>query len=152
MGVVVYSVVRRYMTHTSPGTFTRFDGSQELPVKISLTPGDAIVGWYRNPPPWERYFVVFTQEAIYVVDDERVERIAVTDIVGYESPKSKTDITGLRVLTRDGFRFVRISGSFGPGGSHKDAFSFFSVIRAIAHGNRVSRTDDGAPDDEADGS
>jgi len=137
MAVLVYSVVRRHMKRTSPGAFTRFDGSQEVPVQLQLAENETIVGWYRNPPPWEHYLIVFTSDAFYVVDDGRIERIAVSDILGYESPKSKTDITGLRVLTKDGFRFIRVAGSFGPIGNQKDAFSFLMVVRAIVPGDPV---------------
>jgi hypothetical protein len=131
MGVLVYSVVRRHMKHTSPGAFTRFDGSTEVPAELSLAPGETIVGWYRNPVPWQHCLIVFTSEAFYVVDGERTDRIAVSDIVGYEEPKSTRDVTGVRVLTKDGFRFVRIAGSFGPSGNQKDAYSFIMVVRAV---------------------
>jgi hypothetical protein len=50
-------------------------------------------------------------------------------------PKSKRDVTGLRVQTPDGFRFLRVAGSFGPHGNYKDTFSFLGVIRAIANWN-----------------
>ena len=131
MATLVYSVVRRHMKRTSPGAFTRFDGASEPPVEVSLTHGETIVGWYRNPHPWQDNVIVFTSEAFIVVDGQRVERIPVGEIVGYESPKSKTDVTGVRVLTNDGFRFVRVAGSFGPSGSQKDAFSFIMVVRAL---------------------
>src|SRR5437868_5683280 len=109
MAVLVYSVVRRHMKHTSPGAFTVFDGTREPPVQLALASNEAIVGWYQNPPPWEHSLLVFTSEAFYVVDDERIDRIAIRDIVGYEDPGSKTDVTGVRILTKDGFRFVRVA-------------------------------------------
>ena len=79
--------------------------------------------------------LVFTDEAIYSMDGETVARIAIADIVWYESPKSKTDVAGVRVRTRDGFRFLRASGSFGPHGNQKDAFCLIQVILAIGRRN-----------------
>jgi hypothetical protein len=139
MGVLVYSVVRRHMKRTSPGAFTRYEEGAVLPMKVTPGPGETIVGWYRNPAPWQDAFIVFTSEALYVVDSDRIDRIAVADIVGYEDPKSKTDVTGVRVLTKDGFRFVRIAGSFGPSGNQKDAYSFIMVLRALIPGEPVVR-------------
>ncbi|XYH92479.1 hypothetical protein ACMHYB_31950 [Sorangium sp. So ce1128] len=131
MGVLVYSVVRRHMKHASPGAFTRYEEGAALPVEFTPSPGETIVGWYQNPAPWQDAFIVFTSEALYTVDGGRIGRLAVADIVGYEDPKSKTDVTGVRVLTKDGFRFVRIAGSFGPSGNQKDAYSFIMVLRAL---------------------
>lgn len=93
--------------------------------------GEPIVGLYRNPPPWEHTSIVFTLNAMYIVDSQNFERIAIDDIVDYEPPKSKTDVTGVRVLTRDGSRFVRVAGTFGPYGNRKDAFSFINMIRGL---------------------
>lgn len=137
MAVLVYSVVRRHMKRTSPGAFTRSEDGAAPPVELSLSPDDTVVGWYRNPAPWQESFVVFTSQAFYVVENGRTDRIAVADIVGYEDPKSKTDFTGVRVLTKDGFRFVRIAGSFGPSDNQKDAYSFIMVVRALIPGEPV---------------
>jgi hypothetical protein len=134
MAVLVYSVVRRHMKHTSPGAFTRYEEGAVLPVEFSLGTGETIVGWYRNPAPWQDAFVVFTSEALYIVNGGQIDRVAVADIVGYEDPKSKTDVTGVRLLTKDGFHFVRVAGSFGPGDRRKDAYSFIMVVRALVSG------------------
>lgn len=134
MGVLVYSVVRRHMKHTSPGAFTRYQDGDVLPVEVTRGPGETFVGWYRNPAPWQDAFIVFTSESLYVIDGDRMGRIPLADIVGYEEPKSKTDVTGVRVLTKDGFHFVRIAGSFGPYGNQKDAYSFIMVLRALIPG------------------
>ena len=145
MAVLVYSVVRRHMKRTSPGAFTVLEHAEALPIELLMGPGESAVGWYRNPPPWERYLVIFTSEALYLSEGERVERIPIADIVGYESPGSKTDVTGVRVLTNDGFRFVRVAGCFGPGGNQKDAYSFIMVVRALIPGTpTISFQDDGA--------
>jgi hypothetical protein len=122
------------MKRTSPGAFTVFDGTVEPPVKSSLAPNETVIGWYRNPPPWEHYVILFTSEAFYLVGGEHVERIPISDILGYEWPESKTDVAGVRVLTKDGFRFVRVSGSYGPSGQWKDAFSFIMVVSTLVPG------------------
>ena len=137
MAVLVYSVVRRHMKKTSPGAFTVADATMETPAKLALGPGESVIGWYRNPPPWEQQVIVFTSEAFYLVDDGQVERLPITDLTGYESPKSKTDVTGIRVLTKNGFHFVRIAGCHGPNGNYKDAFSFIMVVRALVPGTPV---------------
>ena len=131
MAALVYSIVRRHMKRTSPGAFTDQQAGGEVPTKLSLAADETIVGWYRNPAPWQQNLIIFTSEAFYVVDGERTDRIAIADIVGCEDPKSKADVTGLRVLTKDGFRFVRVAGSFGPSGNQKDAYSFLMVVRAL---------------------
>lgn len=145
MGVPVYSVVRRHMKRTSDRAFTVFDGSEPLPLELSLAPGESVVGWYRNPAPWERNLIVFTSEALYLVDDARIDRVGIKDLVGYESPHSKAEVTGVRLLTTDGFRFVRVAGSFGPNGNQKDAYSFIMVVRALIPGTpTISFQDEGA--------
>ena len=131
MMVVFYSVVRRYMKHTSPGSFTRFVPGLECPVPLVLETNEELVGWYRNPAPFETSIVVFTSNALVLSNDRRIDRIGISEIVACEPPASKTDATGLRIRTRIGFRFVRIAGSFGPAGNQKDVFSFFSVMRAV---------------------
>jgi hypothetical protein len=102
-----------------------------------LAPGEILVGRYRNPRPWEDCWVIFTSKSIYLVDEARVDRIPIEEIVGYESPGSKSDVTGVRVLTKGGFRFVRIAGCFGPNGNQKDAYSFIMVIRGLIPGTPV---------------
>jgi hypothetical protein len=119
------------MKRTSPGAFTVFNTTQEPPINVNVAPSEPLIGWYQNPPPWEDCVIVFTPEAFYIVNDGRVDRIAIKDIIGYESPKSKTDVTGVRILTKDGFHFVRVAGYFGPNGNQKDAYSFIMVVRAL---------------------
>jgi hypothetical protein len=135
--VLVYSVVRRHMKRTSERAFTTFDGAGALPIELLLEPGETVVGWYQNPSPWERSVIVFTSEALYSVDEGRIDRIAVKDIIGYENPASMRDITGVRVLTKDGFRFVRVAGCFGPNGNQKDAYNFIMVVRGLIPGEPV---------------
>jgi hypothetical protein len=119
------------MKRTSPGAFSEPGAKTELPVNLSLGPDETIVGWYQNPVPWQESLVIFTSDAFYVADEDRTERIALADIVGYEDPTSKADVTGVRVLTKNGSQFVRVAGSFGPAGNRKDAYSFIMVVRAL---------------------
>lgn len=131
MTPLVYSIVRRHMKQTSPGSFTDQRAGTAVPAQLPLASDETIVGWYQNPSPWERTLIVFTSEAFYSVDEDRIDRVAVRDIVGYEDPQSKPDVTGLRILTKDGFRFFRVAGSFGPSGNQKDAYSFLMIVRAL---------------------
>jgi hypothetical protein len=133
MAFALYSVIRRHMKYT--GRYFELGSSAQAPVVAEMSPEEHLLGWYRNPAPWEDSVLVFTDEAIYSIDGESVARTAIADIVWYESPKSKTDVTGVRVRTRDGFRFLRASGSFGPHGNQKDAFCLIPVIMAIARRN-----------------
>jgi hypothetical protein len=136
IAVLIYSVVRRYMKRTSPGAFTAFEGVSEVPASVALAPGETAIGLYRNPSPWRDSSILFTSTALYLLNSENTERLGVDDIIGYESPP-KTDVTGVRVLTRDGFRFVRVAGCFGPNGNRKDAFSFVMLVRALIPGTPV---------------
>lgn len=130
MALALYSVVRRHMKRT--GRYFEPGGEANPPKLPGLKPGESLIGWYENPEPWAHSVIVFTDKAIYSVEGEQSVRIAVTDIVDYEFPKSKADVTGVRVRTRDGFRFLRASGSFGPHGSQKDAFSLIMVLSVLA--------------------
>jgi len=130
MVLALYSVVRRHMKRT--GRYFEPGGEAKPPDLPGSDPGESLIGWYRNPEPWTDSVIVFTDKAIYSVEGGQVVRIAVADIVDYEYPKSKTDVTGVRVRTRDGFRFLRASGSFGPHGNQKDAFSLIMVLGVLA--------------------
>lgn len=134
MTALVYSVVRRHMKHTSPGSFTRHKEGAALPVDLSASADETVVGWYRNPAPWQDSLIIFTSKALYVGEAGQLERIAVSEVVGYEDPTSKAEVTGVRILTKAGFRFVRIAGSFGPSGNQKDAYSLIMVLRALIPG------------------
>ena len=89
MSLLVYSVVRRHMKRTSPNAFTVFGGSIEVPVKLTLAQGESVIGWYRNPAPWEHSLIVFSSEAFYVADGEHVDRIALSDIVQLRNSEIK---------------------------------------------------------------
>ena len=44
MALLVHSLVKRHMKHTSPNAFTVFDGTVEPPVKLSLASDEFVVG------------------------------------------------------------------------------------------------------------
>jgi hypothetical protein len=114
------------------GRYFELGGKAEAPIIPDIPLGEGLLGWYRNPEPWDACTIIFTDKAIYSVDDGQIVRIAIADIIDYEFPKSKTEVTGVRVRTRDGFRFLRAAGSFGPEGNQKDAFCLIAVLALLA--------------------
>jgi len=112
--------------------------AQKPPIEIPLEEGEEVIGWYRNPPPWEGSVLLFTSKAIWTAEGSRTERIALRDIADYESPETTVDVTGMRVRTRDGFRFMRIAGSYGPSGKYKDFLALMMVLRAVINSDAGS--------------
>lgn len=127
------ALVRRHMSGT--GRYTEGCGFS-APLEVT---GEVVVGWYRNPPPWEASLIVFTDKAAYSVEEGRTIRVGYADIEGYELP-SKSDPSGVRVRTRDGFRFLRAAGAFGPNDARKDAFSVVMLVRALIRANEMGAT------------
>lgn len=124
---IVSSVILRNM-RTTPN-FTRGDGLVPTDVALRLVSGESIVGTYRDPAN-DRSSLVFTDVALYVVEDRQLRRIAWADIVGYESPP-KSDTRGIELRTATGHEFVPIAGSSGPEGKFKDAFHLAMVLRSL---------------------
>lgn len=133
MALLLYSVIRRHMRPT--GRYTEHVVGAEAPIPFEMHPDEVLLGWYKNPEPWGNCMIVFTDRSIYSSDKGQVVRIPLENILDYEAPASKTEVTGVRVRTPDGFRFLRAAGSFGPEGGQRDAFSLIQVIRAIARQN-----------------
>jgi hypothetical protein len=129
------SVVRRHMKGTS--NFTLLEKGSSAPFHLPLDLDEAIIGWYRNPEPWQGSLLIFTSNAIWITEGEKLERVAMRTIVGYEDPETKVGVTGLRVRTSDGFRFMRVAGSYGPAGKYKDFIGLMMVIRAIINSASV---------------
>ncbi len=102
MTLLTYSVVRRHMKNTSG--FTLCDEGSRPPLNLRLADGESVIGWYRNPTPWESSLLVFTSTAIWTVEGGAAERIALADIVGYESP-------GTKELAAYGSEHTTVSGS-----------------------------------------
>lgn len=135
MSLLFDSVVRRHM---KPSNAFLLPGQGESLPAVPLSGDEVIIGYYRNPPPWEQSFIVFTSSAIWTVEGARSHRIALTEIVGYEGPKSKEGTTGLRLRTEGGFHFVRIAGAHGPNGKYKDFIALEMIIRAVVMATRRS--------------
>jgi hypothetical protein len=129
MALVLYSVVRRHMKQT--GRYIEVGGDETPPAVSTLEEGESLFGWYRNPAPSSDAVIAFSDRAIYSIEGATVVRIPLTTIIDYETPASKADVTGIRVLTRNGPQFLRATGSFGPHGTHKDAFSLMMVLRVV---------------------
>jgi hypothetical protein len=117
--------------------FTLCDEAAALPAELALAEGEFVIGSYRNPEPWEGSMLVFTSSAIWTIEGGTSERIALKDIVGYESPGTKDGVTGLRVRTNDGFRFLRAAGTYGPYGKYKDFIALMRVLRAVTNSSAV---------------
>ena len=128
MALMMFPLIRRHMKHAN----TFMVHSEEHPATLALDVGtESVVGWYENPKPWEATRIVFTDGAIYVCEAATQIRIGFDEIVGYELPESKTVSTGVRIRTKDGFRFVRIGGRSGPGGKFSDAFALVGLLHAF---------------------
>ena len=128
MALLMYSLIRRHMKQTE--RFTVCSAEQPLPFSLDVG-SERVVGWYDNPEPWKGRRVVFTDGAIYVVDEAALMRIGFDEMTEYELPASKTESTGVRIRTKDGFRFVRIAGRSGPDGKFSDAFTLVQLVRAF---------------------
>jgi len=57
--------------------------------------------------------------------------VAWSEIRGSEPPKDKRGANGVRVVTADGFIFLRLGGAHGENGKFKDVFSFVSLLNAL---------------------
>jgi len=93
------------------------------------------IGTYRNPPPWDRHSLVFTDKAIYLVTDGEVDRIALGAITDCALSGTKAEADGVTIKTRDDTKIIRATGSHGTGGKFKDAYSLLMVLRAIVRSN-----------------
>lgn len=144
MSGIFYSLVRRHMKLTSPEAFTKAEPDTVMPVDLQLAPTESVVGWYRNPLPWDTTLIVFTTEGFYLCDPEGTQRVMAKDIVDYQRPESKETVDGVTVITNDGPIFVRVAGTFGPNGQQKDAYSFIMMLRGWL---TVHRPDWTAPSD-----
>ena len=117
MPLVLYSVIRRHMKAT--GRYLEPSKGVECPVGAKISGDERLLGWYQNPEPWQNCFIAFTDKAIYNVEPREVVRLDLRNIVGIETPKKGTKMSGVRVRTPDGFRFLRIMGAHGVSGKVK---------------------------------
>jgi hypothetical protein len=136
MPLALRSVLRRHLGRHSPEHFREIVDGATCEWSAHVVNGESVLGEYRNPAPYERTTIVFTDRAIYSFGDP-VIRVALESISGHESPANKQTVTGLRIRTDEGFRFLRVSGPQPPRGSAKDAFMLLMVIRAIEASNEA---------------
>ncbi|WP_257457575.1 hypothetical protein [Archangium lipolyticum] len=134
MALMIAALIRRNMKEST--AFKVSDGHSAAPLSMELPAGESLVGWYKNPPPWEESLVAFTDKAIYALEKQQIVRIALDDIIDCESPPSKNEAVGVRVRTRDGFRFIRMAGSRGPQGKFKDVFDLLMILKVIIEANQ----------------
>lgn len=117
--------------------FTRWAPGLEAPVDIPREDDEDWVGWYRNPPPWEDVVLLFSTRAIYVSEPSGVLRIPVHQVSGYDRLRKGDEVTGVRVVTSEGIRFVRIAGRYGPGDRYQDVFSLVRILKVLANRARL---------------
>ncbi len=122
------SLVLRHMRDST--ALTRAAPNVEPPVAVHVEPGEELVGWYQNPPPWEHEVIVFTTDAFICVDGVDVKRIAYADVVDYESPKKLPPQRSLTVHTRSGVHVVRIAGLHPV--QPQDNFCLLQLVNALA--------------------
>jgi hypothetical protein len=112
--------------------FVRSAAPPDLGQTAEIPADEGVIGWYRNPAPFDDCYLVFSTDALFLVNSSSTTRVAWKDILGYESPELKGTVTGVTIRTRAGALFVPIAGSHGPGGKFKDAFSLVMVLQGIA--------------------
>src|SRR5580698_1160390 len=75
-----------------------------------LTPVDVVLGWYQNPPPWERTDVVLTNRGILYYDEGPVTYIPYNQIRGCEHSRIKAGIIGVSLETPQAIAFFAYGG------------------------------------------
>ncbi|WP_433927082.1 hypothetical protein AB3662_29095 [Sorangium cellulosum] len=136
MALIMSSVISRHLKHAE--AYVRWEG-QAIPVKFDCN-GEEIVGWYRNPHPFDGEYVIFTTAAVYAWYVNGWVRVPFDEIVHYEVPDSKEESSGVRIRTRDGIRFIRFAGRSGPDGRFSDAFSLVGLLRVVVLVNKRAET------------
>jgi len=126
---IVSSLVRRHMKGMDAFVFAA--PAVDVPVRVELVEGESLIGWYQNPPPWERCFVLFGTRSMYLSEDAGIARVVMDDIVDYELPKSKKNVPGVKVVTCSGSFFVRMAGVHGKDGEFSDAFRLVMFFHAL---------------------
>ena len=94
---------------TSPN-FRRCDRASVV-EGLELAPGEAVVGIYQNPPPWQGSLIVFTDIGMHVLDGKQAIKIPWNEIVDYQvlSPAENPD--GIWIQQRQGNRYARVGGA-----------------------------------------
>lgn len=129
MALLIDSVIRRNLKE-SPYFTTPMPGRRP-PAVATWGEGEDLVGWYVNPPPWQEDVLVFTDGAIYASGPSGEVRVGWSQVTDYETPKSKREVSGIRIRNPDGFAFIRIAGTHGPEGKFKDVFALTMILQSL---------------------
>jgi len=95
-----------------------------------------VIGWYRNPPPWAGHVMVFTTDAIQVINQMSETPIPFADVTDY-SIGPKLTAEGISVRTSESEVFVPMAGAHGPDGKYRDAFALFTILHLIVERRRT---------------
>lgn len=98
-----------------------------------LGPGESLIGWYTNPPPYESFRVFFTTKAIVVVAPDTTLRIPLREITAWQTEEPKDEATGVTVEASGRRHFIPFAGRRGPGGKFMDAFDLATMLNVIVH-------------------
>lgn len=115
----------------SAASFTFSQSKRGLPFVFDMEMGEELIGWYRNPPPFEQP-LIFTTHAIYGIEAGHVIKILWPDIFDYELPAAEGDFSGVKIRARTGAHFLRMAGGYGIEGKGKDVFDFIEVLKVLA--------------------
>jgi len=108
-----------------------FRGAGSVTGMLPLQARETVVGIYRNPAPWEGSQVVFTDDGLWLADSDQILKIQWSDIVDYETLDPNGNVDGVRLRTKDGIRFARIAGAYGPDLKFRDSFNFAMILRSL---------------------
>ncbi|MHB8420969.1 MAG: hypothetical protein ACYDCL_23100 [Myxococcales bacterium] len=102
-----------------------------LPLEFDAR-GEQVVGWYRNPPPLEREYIVLTTTALHYRQDRGWVRLSWDAISKQDwTSETKRSVT-IRLWDDTGHEHqLRLNGRFGAGGRFLDSFSLRQVIHAV---------------------
>ena len=142
MSWVLESIVRRHMRRSR--WFQGHDGTRAIPVALSLSPQEKIIGWRTNPPPCEGAVLVFTTQALHHVDGGQRLRIPWAEITNLGTgPGSDAGVHELLVQTSTQSAVIRFAVPLTDvGGRSDDSFAPFLTADEC---NLAARVGDGPP-------
>jgi hypothetical protein len=129
MPLLVASVIKRHLKHSK--CFTASGGLGTHAEWPKLDPDEILVGIYRNPSAVSPDEIAFTTKGLHVREGPREFEIPFADLLSFDVPDSKTTASGVRVTSSEGSYFVRLTGTYGPNGKYRDAFSLVSILNAV---------------------
>lgn len=138
MSLLIGSVIRRHLKPT--GRYSESTPTQEVVVPLDNIPSEErVIGWYKNPEPWDDVMIGFTEHSILNVEGGRVSRILFDDILGYDTPDEKSSSTGIVLRTRNGSHYLRFAGGSGTDLRYRDTFRLIAILRTILFANESQR-------------